>query len=317
MTAFGGNAINAINNLSSSLTTMNNFNTTYTAATILSAMNAVTSYISNYQNGVILDINDTSSFNILSGLSKASQYSSCTATGFTSDSWTPSNSQNPSYIACQITNGNQASSSSCSGVSSRSGSCNGCMDTTSTLSSYSSKATLLSDLGTRYSGCTTFNNDLANTWNNYYSIKKSAYAPVSSRASSANTAVNTFTSDITGTLNTTFSNAQSSLSSASDTVVDPQYGLVAGLNCKLIGQDIQMATTTFCQSVFTISYFTRLVLGLASFGILFSMCCGVCTGVRFHKHEIRKLNSANNEGISDHEVEDITNTNFVKPKALE
>lgn len=109
------------------------------------------------------------------------------------------------------------------------------MDTTSTLDGYSSKSTLLSDLGTRYSGCTTFNNDLANTWNNYYSIKKSAYAPVSSRASTANTAVNTFTSDITGTLNTTFSNAQSSLSSASDTVVDPQYGLVAGLNCKLIG----------------------------------------------------------------------------------
>jgi hypothetical protein len=78
-----------------------------------------------------------------------------------------------------------------------------------------------------------------------------------------------------------------------------------------------MATTTFCQSVFTISYFTRLVLGLASFGILFSLCCGVCTGVRFYKHEIRKLNSVNNEGISDNEVEDITNTNFVKPKALE
>jgi hypothetical protein len=39
--------------------------------------------------------------------------------------------------------------------------------------------------------------------------------------------------------------------------------------------------------------------------------------VRFYKHEIRKLNSANNEGLSDGEVEDITNTNFVKPKALE
>lgn len=236
MTAFGGNAINAINNLSSSLTSMNSFNTTYTAATILSAMNAVTSYISDYQTGVILDINDTSSFNILSGLSNASQYSSCTATGFTSDSWIPSDTQNPSYIACEITNGNQATSSSCGGsVSSRSGSCNGCMDTTSTLSGYTSKATLLSDLGTRYSGCTTFNNDLANTWSNYYSIKQSAYAPVSSRASTATTAVNTFSSDITGTLNTTFTNAQSSLSSAAATVVDPQYGLVAGLNCKLIG----------------------------------------------------------------------------------
>lgn len=58
-------------------------------------------------------------------------------------------------------------------------------------------------------------------------------------------------------------------------------------------------------------------MGIASFGILFSLCCGVCTGVRFHKQDIRKLNSAKNDGLSDHDVEDITNTNFVKPKRLE
>jgi hypothetical protein len=295
MAAFGGNAADAINNLSSSLTAMNSFNTTYQASTILSAMTQVTSAISNYQSGVLLDITDAASISILTALSKPSQYSSCAATGFTSDSWVPSNSENPVYIACQIGSGNLASSLSCGGsVSSRAGSCNGCMDTTSTLSSYSSQATLLSDLNSRYSGCTTFNNDLANTWNNYYYIKKTAYAPVSSRASTANTAVNTFSSDLSGTLNTTFTNTQNSLSAASSTVSDPQYGLVAGLNCKLIGEDIQMVTSTFCQSVFTISYFTRLVLGLASFGILFSLCCGVCTGVRFYKHEIRKLNSAKN-----------------------
>lgn len=295
MSAFGGTAVNAINNLSLALTSMNSFNTTYQASVILSAMTEVTSYITDYQTGIILDISDTSSFSVLNSLSMASSYSSCTATGFTSDSWIPSNNENPVYIACQISSGNQASSSSCGGgISSRAGSCNGCMDTTSTLSSYSSHATLLSNLGTRYSGCTTFNNDLANTWTNYYYIKSQAYAPVSSRASTASTNVNTFTSDLTGTINTTFTNAQSSLSAASSTVSDPTYGLVAGLNCKLIGQDIQQASTAFCQSLFTISYFTRLVLGLTSFGILFSLCCGVCTGVRFMKHDIRKLNSANN-----------------------
>jgi hypothetical protein len=295
VTAFGGNAVNAITNLSNTLTTMNSFNITYKTSMILSAMTQVTSYITDYKTGVILDITDTASITILTDLSKSSSYSSCTATGFTSDSWIPSNNENPVYISCQISSGNQASSSSCSGVvSSRSGSCYGCMDTTSTLNGYSSKATLLSDLGTRYPGCSTFNSDLSNTWNNYYSIKKSAYAPVNSRASTANTNVNTFTTDLTGTLNTTFSNAQSSLSSVSSTVTDPQYGLIAGLNCKLIGEDIQRASTTFCQSLFTISYFTRLVMGLAAFGILFSLCCGVCTGVRFYKHDIRKLNSANN-----------------------
>lgn len=222
MTAFGGNAASALTNLSSSLTSMNSFNTTYTASVILSAMTAVTSWITNYQTGVVLDITDSSSINVLTSLSQSSSYSSCTATGFTSDSWVPSNSQNPTYISCRISGGNQASSSSCSGgVASRGGSCNGCMDTTSTLNGYSSQATLLSDLNSRYSGCTTFNSDLSNTWGNYYSIKKSAYAPVASRASTATNAVNAFTSDITGTLNTTFSNAQSSLSAASSTVSDP------------------------------------------------------------------------------------------------
>jgi hypothetical protein len=202
-------------------------------------------------------------------------------------------------------------------VASRSGSCRGCMDTTSVLGSYSSLATLQSDLDSRYSGCTTFNNDLSNTWNNYYKIKKAAFSPITSRASTASSSLNTFTSNLTSSINTTFTNAKNSLNSASATVVDPDYGLVAGLNCKLIGEDLQRFSKTFCQSVFTISYFTRLVMGLASFGILFSLCCSVCTGVRFHKHDIRKLNSAKNDGLSDNDVEDITNTNFVKPKVLE
>jgi hypothetical protein len=51
-------AIDAITNLSSSLTTMGDFNTTYQASILLSAMTQVTSTVSNYASGVILDIND-------------------------------------------------------------------------------------------------------------------------------------------------------------------------------------------------------------------------------------------------------------------
>lgn len=214
---------------------MGDFNTTYQASILLSAMTQVTSTISNYASGVILDITDQPSIDILTKLSKPSNYSSCAATGFTSDSWIPSNDQNPEYIACQIAGGYKAYSSSCSGVASRGGNCHGCMDTTSVLSSYSSLSTLQTDLGTRYSGCTTFNSDLSNTWNNYYKIKIPAFSPVSSRASTASTTLNTFTSNLTNSINTTFTTAKNSLNSASSTVVDPDYGLVAGLNCRLIG----------------------------------------------------------------------------------
>ena len=40
---------------------------------------------------------------------------------------------------------------------------------------------------------------------------------------------------LTSNIATTFSNTKTSLASAADSVTDPKYGLVAGLNCKLIG----------------------------------------------------------------------------------
>jgi formyltetrahydrofolate synthetase len=128
--------------------------------------------------------------------------------------------------------------------------------------------------------------------------------------------VNTFVTNITTTLNATFSNAVTSLNAVAQSVTDSKYGLVAGMNCKVIGEDFTTFTTTFCQSLFTVLYFSRLVVGCASFGILFAICCGACTGVRFYKQSIRKLNSIDNTGLSDNEVEDITNMNFVKPKIL-
>jgi len=100
----------------------------------------------------------------------------------------------------------------------------------------------------------------------------------------AESSINIYAGTISSTIQPTFANVINSLKAISSTVSDPQYGLVAGLNCKLIGENFQRTFDTFCQSLFTISYFTRIVLGLASFGILFSLCCGICTGVRFMKH---------------------------------
>ena len=107
------------------------------------------------------------------------------------------------------------------------------------------------------------------------------------------------------------------MNAVAQNVTDPKYGLVAGLNCRLIGEDFTAFTDTFCQSFFVVSYFARLAVGCASFGILFSICFGVCTGVRFYKNAIRKLNCVENTGLEEDEVHDITNTNFVKPKILE
>ena len=162
-TALGGSSIAAIQNLSSALTSMGNFNTTYQGNLLLSAMNQVTTVISNYQSGVVDDTSDTSSISILTKISNASAYSSCTTSYFATDSWIPSVVQSPTYVGCLIANGNNAISASCGGsnFTSAGGSCNGCLDITSIFNtgSYANKAAVLNALNSRYTaaGCSTFN----------------------------------------------------------------------------------------------------------------------------------------------------------------
>ncbi len=309
VTALGGGAVNAIQNLSSTLTSISAFNSTSLASIVQSARSTMVTMIDNYKLGYLNDITDTTSINYLTQVSNHSNYAACATPAFATDSWIPSTQENPVYIACQISNGNNATNTECSGggnFAGATGGCSGCMDTTSIFNtgSYASKAAVLTALNNRYSngGCSTFNTDLSNIWANYYLLKSNAYSPVSTRAATATTSINQFTANITGTLTTTFNNAVTAMNAAVDSVTNSKYGLVAGLNCNLIGEDFATFTETFCKGFFTVAYFSRLALGCASFGILFSICCGACTGVRFYKHSIRKLNSTDNAGLSDEEV---------------
>ncbi len=43
--------------------------------------------------------------------------------------------------------------------------------------------------------------------------------------------------------------------------------------------------------MFNTFFVSRLTLGIAAFGILFAMCCTVCSGVRHFKHSERMDNS--------------------------
>ena len=168
--AIGGGTVNALNNLSSSLTNINTFNVSQQSSNVLSDLSSMTSYMTYYQNGVITDLNDSSSTSILTYLSKQSNYPGCTTGLFSTDSWIPSYSQSPTYAGCQISGGNNATSTQCGGANfaAGSGGCDGCMDTTSILNTatYATKASVLTALGNRYTagGCSTFNNELANTW---------------------------------------------------------------------------------------------------------------------------------------------------------
>ena len=70
-------------------------------------------------------------------------------------------------------------------------------------------------------------------------------------------------------------------------MIDPDYGLLAGFNCVIFGEDFNRAIETICVKFFNTVYLARLTTGISAFGILFAMCCSVCTGVRHYKHSLR------------------------------
>ena len=99
------------------------------------------------------DIGDSASLTIMSDISKYGSYSACTNAGFMADSWIPAISQSPTYIACQISGGNEATSTQCNtaNLQGRTGNCLGCMDITNIFASHTAKADVLTDLTARYS----------------------------------------------------------------------------------------------------------------------------------------------------------------------
>jgi hypothetical protein len=163
------------------------------------------------------------------------------------DSWVPSVNQDSNFstINCTTASGNSGTSSSCaSGVSSTAGGCNGCMDCDQVLNYYlNPNNTLLTDLNSRYSVGCTFNIELNNVWNNYYSVKEKALGStvggvastlgVLPRIKQVQTDLNVLIPQVNN-LPSLFSNILNGMSSLSP-LIDIKYGLLASLNCTVTG----------------------------------------------------------------------------------
>jgi hypothetical protein len=142
---------------------------------------------------------------------------------------------------------------------------------------------------------------MSNLWTHYYSIKNTALGPTATASTGSGVLRRALTAEATirdnGTstglffniyrVTTLFSNVRTSLNSVS-ALADPTYGLLAGLNCKLFGEDFSTLYKVTCGSFYKNVYLLRLTIGIACWGILFAMCCIVCTGVRHYKHSERE-----------------------------
>lgn len=139
----------------------------------------------------------------------------------------------------------------------------------------------------------TFTTTFGNVWENYYKRKIDGYSPILNRWKFISDSTNG-ASDISQ-INTAFTSINNTMTSVVSTldlsvgrITDPKYGMIAGLNCQIIGEDLNLVIGSICVSNFNTIYITRLLMGIAAFGILFAMCCIVCSGVRHFKHSERK-----------------------------
>jgi len=114
------------------------------------------------------------------------------------------------------------------------------MDTFSILGYYTGLSTSpAGDLTSRYS-CAGFSTDLENIWANYYNVMQPIFSAVHTRAVAAQTQI-TDNATVTGVykniynINSMFGTIKTNLNAAVQTLTDPTYGMLAGLNCKLFG----------------------------------------------------------------------------------
>lgn len=86
------------------------------------------------------------------------------------------------------------------------------------------------------------------------------------------------------TVATRFNTIKTGINSINSAITDTRYGIIAGLNCKVFGEDFTRISNIMCGSMYYNMYIMRYALGLSAYGVLFAMCCIVCTGVRHYKH---------------------------------
>ena len=130
---------------------------------------------------------------------------------------------------------------------------------------------------------------MALVWSNYYNFVKVEYidSGIQGRITTADGDVSTYKTSL-GTIGGTFTTVLTNLDTTASSVTDPQYGLIAGFNCRIFGEDISLIINTLCARFFNVFYFLRIALGIGSFGILFTMCCAVCAGTRHYNQGERK-----------------------------
>jgi hypothetical protein len=316
ISAVGGASVGtAINGLKDAMSKINAFNTTERSNNITSNLGQVTDLLLDFHYGRIIDITD---MNALFTLNSIATPSGCapvandmyvpSTRGKTTAFPLPASLSSVTGISCSLPTFVNSTSCTRANFEANPTTCKGCIDfsdivnswylttppnSTTTVTGTALKATLDGRYASGDACVGTWSTTFGNVWDNYYKIKANQYSPILGRwklitdltnpASDISQINNAFVS-----INVTMSSVVNILTTNVDAVTNPKYGMIAGLNCQIIGENLGLVVGSICVSNFNTIYITRLLMGIAAFGILFSMCCIVCSGVRHFKHSERK-----------------------------
>ena len=311
LASLGITALNDLNqnmqDLSSSMSGINtyaNFDPTVLTVPANDALTEMNYWMLGQRNDLF---DNTNALTYFKALANGSQYSTiCSGNAnYAADSIVPStDSKSTGFVPCSKTN-----MVICSGgqtIGSKSGQ-NGCIDMTSCFES-ATTANVLSEWNARYLGCgigadmqQIFDNwDQKRRGSNSIGIQKVSY----DYSTNINSVIQGQLVTDLNNLKTTSATAVTNINAAALVYVDPDYGVTAGLNCRVLGEDIVVAKDTVCVSFFNSIFFLLLTVGLTSFAFLFALCCITCTGVRHYKQDQLKTriasNNMNNMNTYDH-----------------
>lgn len=268
-----------------------NINTSF----VIAANDMVTDEIASWVSGTKNDLVDSSNTAAIAWLTQVSTSDSsiCSNANFALDSLvTSTNTNSTQVIPCQksnmITCGVGDTFNTISG--------NGCIDMTSCFAKYPTtaggKSDIITHLTTRYPTCATFAGQIGDLFSNWDNQRRSTAvggigkvgADYAANVSPQMVNLKTDLDNVKSSFSTIFNNLNTSL----ETVVNPDYGLKSGLNCRVLGEDIVNAKNTVCVSLFNSIFFLLVTIGTTSFALLFALCCIVCTGVRHYKQDVIK-----------------------------
>lgn len=133
---------------------------------------------------------------------------------------------------------------------------------------------------------------MKNFYNNYITVVKTNIGDLNStsdkadatklvgRTDTARPTIYTTLFDELDTTRTKFDTVLSSLTTQANDLLNPTTGAIVGSHCLIMGEDAVKLVDTICTRTFNQLYVIAAPLSLIAFGMLFAMCCSVCTGVR-------------------------------------